>query len=323
MKLRTEIEKIELNFKLDHSQKGLSLGSCFAENIASRLKRLRFDVCSNPFGILYNPASICSVLERVGQNRDFTENELFEHNNLWHSELHHGDFSSENPQDTLQIINSRYKEGVNALKNSSYVIITLGTAWVYKNAITGQVVGNCHKRAASDFTRHRLSVEEIISMLKKQIEGSLSGKKIIITVSPIRHIKDTLEGNSLSKATLILAAQTLKELYPERVNYFPSFEILNDDLRDYRFYKSDMIHPSDQAVDYVWSLFQEAVFSLETSTLNKQIDSLVSSSEHRVLKPNSPSHKVFCQRMSEKTMALKQQNPELKLDDLEQYFTSF
>ncbi len=323
MKLRTEIRKPRLNLDLDHTKKGLSLVSCFADNMAQKLIRLGYGMCVNPFGTLYNPASICSVLERLGDRRAFVEKELFLHNNLWHSELHHGDFSSEDKESALENINQHYSDACKSLDESDYAIITLGSAWIYKNALSGQVVSNCHKRPASDFIRERLSVVKIVDMFTQAFNSTLKDKYIILTVSPVRHIKDGLIENSLSKATLILAAHTLAEKFPNRVEYFPSYEIVNDDLRDYRFYKSDMCHPSDQAVDYVWDIFSKAVFSLPTTQLNKQLEVLAQASEHRAINAHSENHKKFCLSMIERINMLKNQYPSLDLSSWEKYFASF
>lgn len=321
MKLRTEIQTSVLSHQITHSQQGLSLGSCFADNIANKLSRIKFPILANPFGTLYNPLSIYNALARLEQNTPFEQNELFSYNNLWHSNLHHGDFSQEDKEITLTNINTQYAKAIKNLAESDYIIITFGTIWYYRDLATGEVVSNCHKRPESQFKREKLSSQTIVELYTQLLNTTLKNKHIIFTVSPIRHLKDGLIENSLSKATLISAIHTIKDNFPNQVDYFPSYEIMNDDLRDYRFYKEDMTHPSDQAINYIWEQFSKAAFNEPTLTLNKQINNIIQASEHRILKLQSESHKAFCHKMLQQIATLKTQFPNLDLSREEQYFS--
>lgn len=320
MKLRTEIKPNKLAFNIDHTQQGLSLGSCFADNIATKLMRLKFPILANPFGTLYNPLSIYNSLVRLEQNKPFTEDELFNYNGLWHSAMHHGDFSGEDISSTLDQINTLYNQAVSAFQKSDYLIITFGTTWVYRELESQQVVSNCHKLPAKQFTRERLSFHTIFKLFSDLLTTSLQGKRIIFTVSPIRHIKDGLVENSLSKATLIAAIHALRDMFPSQVDYFPSYEIMMDDLRDYRFYKEDMLHPSDQAINYIWEQFSLVSFTSQTLKLNTELQSIVQASEHRVLKPQSASHGQFCKKTLTQIDELEVKHPYLDLSKEKKHF---
>lgn len=252
---------------ITHSRPVVLIGSCFTDNIGSRLVQRGFDAAVNPCGTLYNPASIASTLLDILYQRPFTADDIFEYQGKWHSLSHHSRFSADTQQECLDKINAATALAAEKLKSASTLIITFGTAFIFRHKETNQVVANCHKLHPDTFTRERLSATQIHGLWKKMIRELLARNpemKIIFTVSPIRHLADGAHGNQLSKATLLLAVERLAEDFPENVVYFPAYEIMMDDLRDYRFYAADMVHPSEVAVDYIYSLFSASVMTDET-----------------------------------------------------------
>ena len=253
MVLQTPIEIKPLPL-LNLKSKVLLLGSCFADEMVTRMQARGLQVISNPFGTLYNPMSIATCINRLTSDIPFTQADLVFHDGLWHSMLHHGRFSHPSAEDTLAAINASYQQGRSALAEADVVIITFGSAWIYEQ--NGQVVSNCHKLPATAFQRRRVDVEEIKAVWSELLqEGVLREKTVLFTVSPIRHKADGLHENQLSKATLLLAVEALGR------PYFPAYELMMDELRDYRFYDRDMCHPTEQAVDYIWERMEESYFS--------------------------------------------------------------
>ncbi len=261
-------------FGIDYATGIVSLGSCFSDEIGKRLQEGDFHIEQNPFGTLYNPASIASALRRIMYDREIGMEDLVEHEGLWHSWHHHGSFSRATAEECLEACNSRIHQAHEALKQASLLMITFGSAWIYERE--GQVVANCHKLPQENFVRRKMSVEDIVSLwrpLLKELYSFHPHLSTLFTVSPIRHIGDGLHGNQLSKSTLLLAIDELvdSELPPVKRKkkgakveepdhpvtvYFPAYEIVVDELRDYRFYEADMVHPSTLAVDVVWDRFQ-------------------------------------------------------------------
>lgn len=268
---RTIVKPLRFRGTISHRQGVMMLGSCFSDNIGLRLRQACFDVDINPFGTLYNPASIACGIGAILKCRQYSIDDLFQEkgDNRWHSFSHHSEYSSVDSQLMLEKINQRVCEANKMLQRASTLIVTFGTAWVYKYAPTGKVVANCHKLPASMFERSMMSIDEIVAMWKdviadvKAINQSI---QVIFTVSPIRHLRDGAHENQLSKSTLLLAInQLVREC--EDVIYFPAYEIMNDDLRDYRFYASDMTHPSEVAVDYIYDMFSQSFFDDDTISL--------------------------------------------------------
>lgn len=295
MDFRTKINIPKSDFSFSHRSKLMVFGSCFSENIGEQLSRSKFDVNVNPFGILYNPASIAQVLRRVMLNDPFSERDLFSHNGLYHSMLHHGDYSNVDAELCLDNINESLGKASADLLKSDCLLITFGTAFVYRFAETGNVVSNCHKLPASSFTRDRLSVDEILDewvLLIKELRLQNPTLKILFTVSPIRHWKDGAHENQLSKSTLLLAIDQIRKQVDD-VLYFPSYEIVLDELRDYRFYADDMVHPSSSAVNYIWERFRETYFDEETESILSQWNKIAQSIAHRPINKGTESHKYF------------------------------
>ena len=266
MEFRTPVEIEPSSRKLSHSGPSpLFLGSCFSDNIASRLRRDGFSVVSNPGGALYNPASISAIVLRALSGKDFKESELVPGPRGSHLLALATPFSGENPGKIIADANSVLDSVRTCLQPGALCFLTLGTAFVFEWKATGTVVGNCHKLPAPLFSRRRLGVDECVELLSPVIDALENlGVSAVLTVSPVRHTADTLHGNSLSKATLHLAVDALCQRFPASVAYFPAYEAIIDDLRDYRFTAPDMKHPTDQAADYVYELFSKSFFSHET-----------------------------------------------------------
>lgn len=257
LKLQTPVETGRSAVCISLNDKVFVLGSCFADNMGQKMEDLGFDVCVNPFGTLYNPVSICNSVARLTSGIPFSESECVQMGagaGLVCSFSHHTSFARRTEDEFLYVANASLEEASRRWKAATKVIITLGTAWIYEYTRSGEVVSNCLKINAKEFTRRRLTVRETTALLMNMIARH-PDKEFIFTVSPIRHLKDGVHGNQLSKSTLLLALDEVIAKFPERCEYFPAYEIVLDELRDYRFYSPDMIHPSDQAVDYLWSRF--------------------------------------------------------------------
>jgi len=282
MKFRTEISVPASDFKITHDCKIVMMGSCFAENMASKFLNAGFSIDENPFGIAYNPSSLSKNLNRLLYNRPFVADELFKDSGLYHSFSHHSRFSGTDTDDVLAKINSRMEQSLTFIRTADWLIITFGTAFVYRLQSTGEVVSNCHKLPAKLFTYQRLTIGDIVGEwndLIARLQTFNPLLRIIFTVSPIRHWKDGAHGNQLSKSILLLA---IEELLRNRSHcfYFPAYEIVLDDLRDYRFYAEDMLHPSSQAIDYVWEKFTETWFDCETLQKAREFEKLNRSLNH-------------------------------------------
>ena len=316
MKFRTEIEVSPLTEGLEYGAKIFALGSCFAENISERLRRAKFSIASNPFGVLFNPFSIANAIERLADARTFAVCDITAGKESFFSFDAHSSLDGKSHTEAFGNLNKAVAQGAKSLADADWVILTFGTAWVYEKE--GWVVANCHKQPSSQFVRRRLSVTEIVERYSRLFEGVLHDKKVILTVSPVRHIGDGLQENSVSKATLRLAVEELVSKY-ENACYFPSYEILIDDLRDYRYYADDLAHPSKMAVDYVWERFCEAVLAKETRAKMSLVEQIVAAAEHRPFNPESGAHKTFCQKMLAKTESMPEIDFSLEKSAFERY----
>ena len=316
MKFRTEIEIAPLAEGLEYGAKIFALGSCFAENISERLKRAKFSISTNPFGVLFNPFSIANALERLADARTFAVCDITAGKESFFSFDAHSSLDGKSHTEAFGNLNKAVAQGAKLLADADWVILTFGTAWVYEKE--GKVVANCHKQPASHFVRRRLSVTEIVERYSRLFEGVLRDKKVILTVSPVRHIGDGLQENSLSKATLRLAVEELVSKY-ENACYFPSYEILIDDLRDYRYYADDLAHPSKMAVDYVWERFCEAMLADEAKVKMPLVEQIVAAAEHRPFNPESDAHKTFCRKMLAKAESMPEIDFSLEKSAFERY----
>ena len=315
MNFRTQVELPEKQIEILHSAKMMLFGSCFVENIGNLLAENKFRCDVNPFGVLYNPMSIATALRQILEGRVYREEDLFAAHGMWHSWMHHSDFSADSPEECLSRINSRLEKASRELMQADWLVMTWGTAYVYLREENGEVVGNCHKMPDKTFRRLRQNaetfVEECRSVLEKCREANPE-LKVLITVSPIRHAKDGMHDNQLSKATLLLAADELCRTCPG-CYYFPSYEILMDELRDYRFYADDMLHPSQMAVEYIWECFGRCYFSKETQAVMKEWGEVKKALEHRPFNPESEAYRRFLSQIVLKIVRLKEKFPYLEV----------
>jgi len=306
IKLSTAVNIASIVPPLNYDDKLLVLGSCFADNIGQRMERAKIPCVVNPFGTLYNPISIAACLNRLKSGTPFTGDELIEYGGLWHSLLHHGRFSNSDKHKAIDAINTEFVTGAKQLEKATCLIITFGSAYVYCDA-DGKIVANCHKMPEKNFIRRRLSVDEIV----KAWEPWTNNIRCLFTVSPIRHLRDGLHENQLSKATLLLAIDKMKYNNNKNVNYFPAYEKMNDELRDYRFYAEDLIHPSFLAEELIWNDFIKYCFTREAANEISDVEEVMKSVEHRPLHTDSDEYKRFLNKLLLKINQLKEKYPYL------------
>lgn len=269
MQLTTPIEISRKLINITHEDGMVLMGSCFADNIGGKLQEAHFRCCVNPFGTLYNPMSVGKALKDIiaGRNYSVTDSEIFNSESIWHSWMHHSRFSADNAESLVENINGSIRKAHEHLLNSRLLIITLGSSYVYRLKEDNRIVANCHKMNEKLFDRSRLNVDDIVDEcipLLDELHDINPQLKVMFTVSPIRHKRDGLHANQLSKATLLLAVDRLCEHRKDLCLYFPAYEIMMDELRDYRFYADDMVHPSPLAVEYIWERFCTAFFDRKT-----------------------------------------------------------
>jgi lysophospholipase L1-like esterase len=304
MKFTTRIDISKNHNPIDYNSKIVSMGSCFAENMGDKFQYFKFQSATNPFGIIFNPVSIEKIIRRVVEQDFFTENDIFFHNERWHCYEVHSDLSHSNPEELLENLNQILRDTKKQLQEATHVIITYGTSWVYRNIEKDTIVANCHKVPQKQFTKELLTVGTIKASVEntmRLIQSVNPNCNFIFTVSPVRHIKDGFVENQWSKANLITAIHDkLSTEHLSRklsglntVNYFPSYEIMMDELRDYRFYAEDMLHPSQMAVDYIWKRFKETTISETVYATMDVVEGIQKSLQHRPFNPHSASHKKF------------------------------
>jgi hypothetical protein len=296
------------------------IGSCFAEHIGCKLETYKFTIDLNPFGILFNPASIAQGVDILSDSFFFKEEDLFFFNGEWVSFFHHGKFSHPDKRKCLEEINSKLMYSRDFLQKTNFLILTLGTTSIY--IYKGNVVANCHKLPQKEFEQTNLEVREIVSTLEnsigkiKQINPNI---QIIFTVSPVRYIKNNMIENTLAKAKLIVAVHELTKKI-ENTHYFPAFEIMMDDLRDYRFYNNDMIHPSPTAIDYIWEIFSETFFDKLTRQVNEEINEILLAANHRIKNPSSPESIKFKETQTKKIKQIQTLYPHILFTEEFSYF---
>lgn len=311
MKLYTSVDIAPSPKKIAYNDKILLLGSCFADNIGTKFGEYYFQTTVNPYGTLYNPASIAKAISGIGNG--VSDIGIVEHNGLWHSLSHHGSFSRADKEDLVRACEQSRVQLREALQRASIMIITFGTAWVYE--YEDKVVANCHKLPANRFVRRRMTADEIVEIWQP-ILAAMPDKHWIFTVSPIRHIKDGLHENQISKAILLQAVDrlTAKQLDSPigGLSYFPSYEIMLDELRDYRFYAEDMVHPSQVAVDYIWQRFVDTYMTADTQNEMRTLHQLWRDRHHRFLHPDSPEAQQFAAHIKTRLQQLQPRYPWLE-----------
>ena len=298
MQFRTTFQIPESQFKINHQQKLLTIGSCFSDEIGNRLVDLKFDGLINPFGVIFNAHSIQNLIERSLHQHYYTTQDVHQNGEQFFCFDVHSSFNALTKELVLEQLNQTITAVHQQLKMCDVLILTLGTSWVYQHKQTHQIVANCHKVEAKQFDKILLSTTENFKALDLIVFEliKLNPKiKIITTVSPVRHIKDGMIENNVSKARLIDALYQINQKY-KQVDYFPSYELVMDDLRDYRFFKSDLIHPSNQAVEYIWEKFEVTYFDPNTQQINQKINKIISALQHRPFNEISLSHQKFLRK---------------------------
>ena len=309
MQFFTKVELPVKEIEISHKSRIILIGSCFAGNIGKKLQERKFNIEHNPFGVQYNPRSISAVLTRIAQGEPFTaeSHEIFEHGGRWHSIMHHSDFSRNTKEELLECINSNLERAHAMSKACDTVIVTFGTAYTYTRNSNGTTAGNCHKLPAKEFTRSLMGIEEIAAEFGKVIRTykSLNPEiKFLFTVSPIRHLRDGAHDNQKSKATLLLAIDRIISENPDCCHYFPAYEIVLDELRDYRFYAEDMAHPSATAIEYIWECFGNCCFSKETAGINEAVEEIIRGLNHRPFDEKSEGYQEFIRGLARKIETL-------------------
>ena len=297
--------------KIFYEEKIFFMGSCFSEEIGKRMMEMKFTVVQSPNGILYDPASISTSLLSYITGKKYTDEDLFYLNELWHSWQHHSSFSGINKKEVLQNINSSQSNASKHLKDTSWLVITPGSAYNYVLKETVKAIANCHKAASNLFEKNLLSTQQIIddlSMVITKLQNVHSNLKIIFTISPVRHVKDGVIENNRSKARLIEAIHTLKGAF-ENVLYFPAYELVIDVLRDYRFYKNDLVHPSETAIDFVFEKFCEAFLDASSLKLMEEIKAIKAGINHRPFNKETGQHQQFKNKVMDKMNMLTAQHP--------------
>lgn len=318
MKLITEVRIPEYPFQLDHDSPLLMMGSCFTEEIGRILNNYLFPICINPFGVTYNPESVLQGLQSLTRKEAYTAEDLDHFNGRWFSFDHYTLFSDPEKEKTLERINRKFLEAKQMLSKSSLLIITWGTAWVYKYGDERKVVNNCHKMPADAFVRERLSpgiVIEKYALFLQSLFREHPGLKVIFTVSPVRHWKDGAHVNQLSKATLLLAADQLIHTFPDQCFYYPSYELIMDEMRDYRFYGADLIHPNETATRYIWEKFNGVLVSEESRLIIKELEPLLRMKMHRPLRPEERGQTLLVEKMTAMERILKEKFPHLSWEN--------
>ena len=320
--------------KISHYQKLLLIGSCFTENIGTKLKHHKFDVLENPNGILFNPISITKSITSYISNKKYTEADLFYQNESWNSWEHHSRFSHPDKVQCLEKINQSQQQAHGFLKSADWLMITLGSAFAYtlnfpenipgenSAAIVGDVVANCHKVPTDKFNKKLLSQNEIVIALQQMLDKLLAFNpaiKVIFTISPVRHLRDGFVENNRSKATLIQAIHSMVD-NSKNLFYFPAYELVIDDLRDYRFYAEDMVHPNYAATNYVWDKFITACIDTAAQQLMKEINTINAAKSHKPFNPTSEQHKKFLQLNLERVNELSKHHPYINFEEEKNYF---
>jgi hypothetical protein len=328
MKLHLDLDVKKLPWPINHKHKILLIGSCFTENIGAKLKKQKFNVLENPNGILFNPVSVAEAIIHYIDDRKFSGDDIFNYNEGWHSWKHHSRFSGLSADEALQKINGSTANAHEFLKQTDYIFITLGSAWTYTltdkalNAKAGAVAANNHKAPSDWFFRRLMTTEEVLSVLDNMIHRLLHfkpGIRIIFTISPVRHIREGVIENNRSKAVLIQAVHHLVDKF-EGLYYFPSYELVIDDLRDYRFYSEDMVHPNYFATEYVWDKFVSSAMDDTTKKIIEDLKMIHLAFQHKPFNPVSEQHKKFLAASLEKARNLYLLHPFLDLKKEIAYF---
>lgn len=324
-RLSTIVDIPDFHPKIRYSDSVFLAGSCFSEHISDKLERYKYDVLSNPFGILYNPVSLAISFDRIARLDYYHADELVRHDGLYHSMDHHGLYSGRNKEEVLEKINKSILHAHGHLQKSKIVCISPGTSKVYRYKETAAIVGNCHKIPQSVFTYESLSIQQCADAFEKILASAhklAPEAHIIWTVSPVRHTRDGLVENQRSKSTLILSIQEVMH-HHRSTNYFPAYEIMMDQLRDYRYYARDLIHPSSLAVDIIWDIFSDAYIDPQERTYHASIEKIKRAMEHRTLHDDTEAIRAFAQGQLKNIDQMSGMLPDLNWQKERQYFFQF
>ncbi len=322
MELRTTFKITPSAKKITYDDPVMFIGSCFATSIGRQFETGHLTVMINPSGTVYNPVSVGITLDTINDGKKYTEEDLYNNNGTWLSFNHYTDFSSVDPQKILSNINKQSREAKEFISGARFLFITFGTARVYRWKTSGKIVSNCHKLPAAQFTHELLTVDDIVNIWARQLDRLQSmfpQLKVVFTISPVRHWKDGPHGNQVSKSILFLAVEKLLD-HPSGPRYFPAYELVMDDLRDYRFYDNDMLHPSEAAVEYIWNAFSDCYFDNDTIELWKEIAKITRAVSHRIRSDSQESIKIFAEAILKKIDFVSAIRPSVNLDSERKYF---
>lgn len=307
MLFRTEVPINKSDSPIDYESKITSIGSCFSKHIGDLLSYYKFNIAVNPFGILFHCSAIKNTIKNAIEEKVYTEADIFFHNEQWHCFEAHSKLSHTSKENLINLLNKIISNTNEQLQTTTHLLITLGTAWVYKHKRTNQIVANCHKVPQKEFSKQLLSVAEItddlwqIVELAKQINPKI---RIVFTVSPVRHLKDGFIENQQSKSHLLTAVHQV--LKAENTSYFPSYEIMMDELRDYRFYKEDMLHPNQTAINYIWEKFTNSFIADSVIPILKEVKAVQKALQHKPFNPKSEKHQLFLKSVEKKIETLRE-----------------
>lgn len=310
--------------KISHKDALLLIGSCFSEHIGQRLDELKFNISSNPFGIVFNPESIRTTLGRLIENKRFGDEDVFEKEGQWYCFEAHSSVSANTKSNLLKTLNALVAEWNRKLKTADVLVITLGSAFAYEHKEQAQIVANCHKLPQALFHKVLLEPQDLVAAyvaLIEKLQQFNPSLNILFTISPVKHLRDGVEGNSLSKAILLQTVHQLVKRY-DHCSYFPAYELVNDDLRDYRFYKEDMAHPNEQAVEYVWQKFMAVYFNEETILLCEKLEQISQAMHHKLFNESSETAISFKKKFYDKCLLFQSHYPFLDLSAELNYFKS-
>lgn len=316
MKFKSEQRIPKSKTTFSHAETFLSLGSCFADEIGGNLQDHLFDCCSNPLGTIYNPLAISELVKRAISGSSFRKSEFFQSHETWRHNLVHSAYSDIDLDSSVEIANTRLNQLQDYLRESDVVFLTLGSAWLYKPKSSSEIIGHNHRRPMAEFEKKLLDPSEVAAAIASAFNLLIKENpkvEICITVSPVKHIKDGLHENNLSKSSLLLAAQKLTSQYPNTC-YFPAYEILVDELRDYRFYAEDLAHPNKLATRFIWDRFCETYFDDTTRDLVRQINSISNSLSHRPQHPQTQSYAQLKTKLRQDITRLEKMN--IRVDQL-------
>lgn len=324
MELRTLVNVKPSPVKITYNNGTLFIGSCFASSIGNKMDSGRLPVMINPSGSVYNPVSVCSTLDLITSGKEFTKEDLFNYKGTYLSFYHYTDFSSEDPSVIIDKINKKSQEAHEFMKSCCFLFITLGTARVYRFKSTGEIVSNCHKIPSDYFETELLTIDQIVKLWESQLDRLqrlYPLLKVVFTVSPVRHWKDGPHGNQVSKSVLFLAIEELLG-HNSLPQYFPAYELVMDDLRDYRFYDDDMLHPSDLAVDYIWEAFSGSYFDSKTLKIYNDVLKITKACAHRLKSDSGTKIREFAERMLVKISEAEESVSSLNLSFERNYYKS-